>query len=283
MQTMHILYAGAGEIATQCAFLLHDKAQQQWALRRSTPDHHDSPLSCLQADLTMPRTLNRLPESISHVLYTATPSARSPEAYDEVYRLGLNNLLDALDLTTLQRFVFVSSTAVYGHSTELVDENSPTDATRFNAQALLDAEQRVLNALGDKAVILRLSGIYGPTRTALMRRLMKDSVHVAASAGNWANRIHSDDAASACAHLLQLTHPQSIYIGTDDTPLEIATLYESVAALIGAPAPIPDVKAPATGKRLSNQRLKNSGWQPKWPDTLAGYHAIVAAQPRLHA
>ena len=233
-------------------------------------------LQCLQADLTLPRSLARLPKSITHVLYTATPGERSPEAYDAVYNTGLNNLLAALDLETLERFVFVSSTAVYDHSLERLNESSPTFAPNFNGQALLDAENRVQTALGEKAVILRLTGIYGPTRVAFLHRLMKDTVTVAAAPGNWANRIHIDDAVAACAHLLQLANPQPVYIGTDDTPMEIATLYEQIATLIGAPAPITNPDAPASGKHFSNEALKQSGWSLKWPDTLEGYRAIIS-------
>lgn len=277
-KNMHILYAGAGEIATQCAELLRNTATQQYALRRTASTNADSPFHCMQADLIMPRTLARLPASITHVLYTATPSQRSEQAYDEVYNTGLNNLLAALDLNNLKRFVFVSSTAVYGHSLELQDEHSPTLAPQFNGQALLEAEKRVQAALGDKATIIRFTGIYGPTRMALARKLMKSSVSVAATPGNWANRIHADDAASACAHLLRLPNPQSVYIATDDTPIEIATLYDHIAMLIGAPAPTHNKTAPATGKRFSNHALKKTGWTLKWPDTLEGYRAIIAAQ-----
>ncbi|MCQ9617145.1 NAD-dependent epimerase/dehydratase family protein [Paenalcaligenes niemegkensis] len=278
-QTMHILYAGAGDIATRCATLMKGRAARQWALRRSAAESEDTPLQCLQADLTMPRTLERLPKSITHVLYTATPSLRSPEAYAAVYDTGLRNLIAALDLSSLQRFIFVSSTAVYGHCTGLQDESSPTPAPQFNGQALLKAEQFLQSTLGDKAVAIRFSGIYGPERMALIQKLMQDTITVAASPGNWANRIHIDDVTQACAHLLQLSAPEPVYIATDDTPMEIADLYDQLAAHIGAPAPAHNYNAPSSGKRFSNTTLKESGWTLKWPDTLEGYRAIIASRP----
>lgn len=270
-----ILYAGAGDIAKRCYQQLKHLAVPQWALRRN-PNPAETDIPAIQADLTQADSLQQLP-ACSHVLYTATPSERSEAGYAAVYETGLNNLLNALDLAALQRFVFVSSTAVYGASESWIDERSPTDPAQFNGIALVKAEQLLRERLGDKLVVIRFSGIYGPERLQWLQRLRKPGWVVPSSPGNWANRIHIDDVVQACSLLLQHPHPEALYVGTDDTPLEQIDLYTSLAEYLGITPPQRDDQAPAQGKRFSNQRLKQLGWTPKWPDTLAGYQAILSA------
>ena len=70
---------------------------------------------------------------------------------------------------------------------------------------------------------------------------------------------------------------QSVYIGCDDTPLPLHVLYADLACLIGAPAPA-EAPAPANigSKKLSNARLRASGLTLQWPDSRAGYAALLA-------
>lgn len=270
-----ILYAGAGDIAKRCYQHFHTQHIPQWALRRN-PNPEDNSIPAIQADLTQASSLQNLP-TVSHVLYTATPSERSTAGYAAIYETGLNNLLNAVDVEALQRFVFVSSTAVYGASEAWLDENTPTHPAQFNGQALLDAETRLRERLGDKLVVVRFSGIYGPERLHWLQRLRKPGWVVPASTGNWANRIHIDDVVQACCVLLQHPEAHAVYVGTDDTPLEQIELYTQLAEFLGISPPLRDDKAPAQGKRLHNQRLKQLGWTPKWPNTLQGYQAILRA------
>ena len=270
-----ILYAGAGDIAKRCYQQLQTHIIPQWALSRN-PTLAENNIPTIQADLTQASSLCNLP-TVSHVLYTATPSERSAAGYAAIYDVGLNNLLNALNLDALQRFVFVSSTAVYGASEEWLDENSPTHPAQFNGQALLDAETCLRERLGDKLVVIRFSGIYGPERLQWLKRLRKPGWVVPASNGNWANRIHIDDVVQACCVLLQHPAPEAVYVGTDDTPLEQITLYTQLTDFLGIAPPLRDDNALAQGKRLHNQRLKKLGWKPKWPNTLEGYQAILRA------
>ena len=66
----------------------------------------------------------------------------------------------------------------------------------FNGRVLLEAERRLAPLQGGS--VLRLSGIYGPGRDAMLRRARA----AAAPEARWSNRIHVDDAAAALSHLL---------------------------------------------------------------------------------
>ena len=266
-----ILIAGCGDLGERVARLLLAQGDEVYALRRHPPNGDDT-IRWLSADLTCPETLVALPERISRLVFMPAPQTREPENYRAVFLDGLRNVLDALDATSLERVLFVSSSAVYGeHGDEWVDEATPPSPPGFNGQVLWEAEQWLSNRPVE-TVVLRLAGLYGPGRMQLIDRLRAGQVRAPRELRHWANRIHVDDAAAAIVHLLALRDPHMVYVGVDDTPLPLDILYNDLAELIGAP-PVLEGPAPAGigSKRLSNARLKASGFQFRWPDARQGY------------
>src|SRR5690606_19983040 len=234
----------------------------------------------LRADLGDPQALAKAlaGTAITHLLYAPAPDARTPEAYARAYPLGLRALLDALpDPGALRRCVLVDSTAVWGPSTrgDWVTEDTPPAPADFRGAAMLEAEALLPARLPGRGTALRLSGLYGPGRLRLADGLRAGRIAAPDGPGHWANRIHVDDAARACAHLLTLAAPLPRYIGTDDHPLPTADLYDALARMTGGPRPARESRPP-DGKRLSNARLRASGWTPAWPDMLGGYAAALA-------
>lgn len=229
----------------------------------------------LTADLLQPSLLRHLPTDTSHVVYAVAPDAQTASAYEQAYVTGLGNLLDALPETSrLERFVLVGSTAVWGPSDDEITEETPPHPTGFNGEILLQAEALLRQRLPGVSIALRLSGLYGPGRTRLLDHLREGHIQAPAGPGHYANRIHIDDAASACLHLLALDNPAACYIGTDGHPLETAAFYDALADQLGVPHP-KRRNVPPSGKRLSNQRLMDSGWHPAWPDAVQGYRALI--------
>jgi nucleoside-diphosphate-sugar epimerase len=271
-----VLLAGCGDVGRRVAQRLRARGDAVWALRRQPPRGGDGGICWLQADLTRPDSLRDLPAGITQLVYLPTPDRREPPAYRAVFVEGLRNILDALGGASLQRALLVSSSAVYGdHAGDWVDEQTPVAPPGFNGETLLEAEQLLANA-GCTAIVLRLAGLYGPGRTQLFERLRTGKVSAPHSPPHWANRIHVDDAAAAIVHLLRLPDPQPLYLGADDTPLPLHTLYDHLATLIGVPLPA-DGPAPRGigSKRLSNRRLRDSGFTPQWPDARDGYAAQI--------
>lgn len=274
--TGRVLIAGCGDVGLRVAQRLRQRGVAVTGLRRTQHALPEGIDSCA-ADLTDATSLRHLPADVTDVVYLPTPDARTPEAYDAVFCKGLANLLDALDTTRLQRLLFVSSSAVYGdHGGDWVDENTPVDPPGFNGEALVRAEQW-LAAQSLPTVVLRLSGLYGPGRMRLIERLRRGDVNVPREPAFWGNRIHVDDAAAAMVHLLHVAAPAACYLGTDDTPLPLANLYDHLADLLGAARPPAGAPPTAIGnKRLSNARLRATGFVPRWPDCRAGYAALLA-------
>ena len=291
MITNTLLLIG-GDLCVRTARELNASTWRCVGLRRRQMPDTCGPLRWVQGDLTdcssLATALATAPD-ISHILYAPAPEARTREAYAAAYPQGLQTLLAALPAPRhLQRLVLVDSTAMWGSSASWVDERTPPHPEDFRGEFMLKAEATAQAQLPGarfpqaSGVALRLSGLYGPGRLRLVDSLRAGRLSAPGGPDHWANRIHVDDAARACVHLLQLNQPDACYIGTDDTPLETATLYDAFAALVQAPRP--DRRSqPPNGKRLSNQRLRQSGWAPQWPDTIVGYtHCIAESEAAKH-
>lgn len=271
-----VLLAGCGDVGLRVARELVALGHEVFALRRHPPAMDSSGIHWLAGDLAAPAALDGLPAGVTRLVYLPAPDARDRLAYRAVFLDGLRGLLHRLDGGAPARVVFVSSSAVYGASDGgWVDEDTPPDPPGFNGAVLLEAE-RWLAAQPVPSTILRLAGLYGPGRLQLVERLRAGQVIVPRAHPHWANRIHVDDAAAAIVHLLLLPEVLPLYLGADDTPLPLDVLYDHVAALAGAPLP-PDGPPPAGvgSKRLSNARLRSSGFAPRWPDARMGYAALL--------
>jgi len=270
-----VLLAGCGDLGLRVAQRLLARGDEVWALRRQQPMHDGDGIHWLRGDLTLPETLRGWPPDITQLVYLPTPDRRDAAAYRATFVDGLRHLLDALGHDRLQRVLLVSSSAVYGeHGGDWVDEDTPPAPPGFNGEVLLEAE-RWLAAQSPVSIVLRLAGLYGPGRMQWLERLRAGQVVAPRTLPHWANRIHVDDAAAAVVHLLQLDDPLPLYLGVDNTPLPLDVLYDHLAGLIGAP-PADDGPAPVGvgSKRLSNARLRASGFVPQWPDARDGYAAL---------
>ena len=271
-----ILLAGCGDLGLRVAVRLMAAGDEVWALRRRPPPDAPAGLHWLGADLAAPHTLANLPAGITRLVYLPAPDARDKAAYRALFLDGLRHVLEALDRSALRQVLLVSSSAVYGeHDGDWVDEATPPAPLGFNGELLLEAE-RWLAAQSVSSTVLRLAGLYGPGRLQLVERLRAGVARVPREVPHWANRIHVDDAAAAIVHLLRLPSPEPLYLGVDDTPLLLDELYDLLAQLVGAPPPAEGAAPAGVGsKRLSNARLRASGWAPRWPDARDGYAALL--------
>ncbi|MBU6246386.1 MAG: NAD(P)H-binding protein [Xanthomonadaceae bacterium] len=270
-----VLLSGCGDLGQRVAQRLRARGDAVFALRRRPPQGAADGIAWLAGDLSRDDGMPALPSGITQLVHLPTPGARTETAYRAVFVDGLRRVMAALDPSALRRVLFVSSSAVHGdHDGAWVDEDTPADPPGFNGAVLLEAE-RWLAAQPVRSVALRLAGLYGPGRLQLLERLRAGQARVPRGLPHWANRIHVDDAAAAIAHLLAVPDPHPVYLGADDTPLPLDVLYDRLATLVGAPPPA-EGPAPAGigSKRLSNARLRASGWAPRWPDARAGYAAL---------
>ncbi|MDT8449667.1 MAG: SDR family NAD(P)-dependent oxidoreductase [Wenzhouxiangellaceae bacterium] len=226
-------------------------------------------------DLNRPETLARLDRYWDAVIYTATPSGRGVEGYRSAYVDGLARLLDRVETP---RLIAVSSTAVYGQDGgEWVDEDSPTEPSAFNGEILLEYEQLARGAGG---TALRFSGIYGPGRDFLIRKVRAGGVECRREPAVWTNRIHAEDCAAALAHLLALDQLPPVLIGSDQRPAPRWQVLSWLAEQLGADPPVEVADGEAgrkisQGKRVSAARLFATGFALQYPDYRAGYEELL--------
>ena len=269
-----LLIAGCGDLGCRLAAHLDDRQWQVTGLRRrvdALPDH----ILPLAADLTRPETLEAIDPGWDALVYQATPGSRDEAAYHRTYVEGLSNLLNRVHP---RRLIYVSSTAVYGQDDgSWVDESSVTEPKRFNGRIVLEGE-RVAAAAATETIAVRFSGIYGPGREYLINSLRSGKAGCRPEPPQWTNRIHADDCAAVIAHLLELPEPEPVYCASDCRPANRCEVLDWLAHELGLSAPErlgPD-EGGGQGKRVRNNRLRESGFQFEYPDFKVGYGALLS-------
>lgn len=281
---MRVLIAGCGYVGTELGLRLAERGHRVFGLRRD-PSDLPPPIEPVAADLLDHALVDRLPR-VDRVVYAAAAGASTPEAYRRIYVEGVRNLLSALTDPDgasgspdrgPDRFVFVSSTGVYGDCEGApVDETTPTEPESFRGSQVLEGE-RVAKAGPLPATVLRLGGIYGPGRTRLLDRIRDGTAACPPGGPIWSNRIHRDDAAGALVHLLELPTPDAVYLGVDDRPTPICEVYRTLARMLDAPEPVVDESArrSRSNKRCINRRLRTSGFRFRYPSFEEGYRELI--------
>jgi len=265
-----LLIAGCGDLGTRLARRLY--GWRVHGLRRH-PSRLPSDIVPVTGDLARPRTLDAVAGYWDAVVYTATPGEFTARAYRRTYVDGLRALLQRVDSS---RWITVSSTAVYGQDDgEWVDERSPTEPRRFNGEILLQAERLTREAGG---VVVRFSGIYGPGRDALIRKLREGGVGCRREPPVWTNRIHAEDCAAALAHLVGMTAPEAVYVASDRCPAPRWDVLEWLAGRLGVDGPEEIDDQRGQGKRVRAERLFAGGVALQYPDYRAGYSEMLECE-----
>lgn len=256
-----LLIAGAGDTGSRLAITAASRGFDVLSLRRRDVAMGEG-IRAVRADLRSGEGFAAIPKRLDALVFSAAPDERTEAAYRALYRDGLRRLLDRCEVG---RVLFVSSTAVYAEDAGgFIDEDSCADAIAFNGRVLLEAE-RELDAHADAAAF-RASGIYGPGRERMWSRARRD----APGEPRWTNRIHVDDVAGALLHLLEAPLIDRVYCGNDDSPALEHEVIDGLRVRLGLTA-LGAATGPMSGKRVSNARLRASGWQPRYPSWREGY------------
>lgn len=268
--TPDVLLVGCGDLGAAVGLRLADLGHDVLALRRNA-DRVPAPLAGRSVDLgrEAPDLAGVRPRFVV-VALTARP--RTEEAYRATYVDGMVRALDALPVAP-ERAVLVSSTAVHPSRDQpaLEDETANPDPADGPGRMLVAAEEAFHERV-PHGTVLRLSGLYGGSSTRLLDMVREGRVD---DPHRWTNRIHRTDAAAAVVHLLtSADQPERLYLGTDDEPAQLGDVAAFLAARLGAPAPPPPDPSLGHGKRLSNARLRATGWAPTLPSYREGYAGL---------
>jgi nucleoside-diphosphate-sugar epimerase len=277
-----ILIIGCGDLGTVIATRLFDASHAVIGVRQSSQLLPNG-MQTIQADVTQPNSLSKLEKIHPNiVIYCVSAGGSSDAQYQAAYVEGLKNVLATqANNAALQHVFFVSSTRVYGQITndlldEAISESVPAMPADFGGERLLEAEN-VLNSMPCKSTKLRLSGIYGTGRLYLVN-MAKDFAKWPQD-NHYSNRIHRDDAASFIAFLAENVAKNQIiadcYIVTDDLPTpqyEVLTWLAKQQKIDTSHIKVPPAQG---GKRLSNKRLRDTGFALQYPNYQVGYSEIL--------
>ena len=209
-------------------------------------------------------------EDYDVVVHCASSGRGGVTAYEEVFLKGAGMMNR---YQPRARRLFVSSTSVYGQTGgEVVTEESPAEPVTATGKILREAEKIALAA---DAIVVRSAGIYGPGRGVLFEKFRRGEAVIEGDGSRWMNQIHQRDLAAALAHLIETGTPGQIYNASDDAPVTHRDFYAWCGEFLGKPMPPygpvnAERKRGLTNKRVSNARLRGTGWQPIYPSFREG-------------
>ena len=191
----------------------------------------------------------------------------------------------------LRRIVYYSTIGVYGdHGGAWVDETSATLTRTARGLARLEDEARWTAAArkrGAEADILRLAGIYGPGRNALVN-LRRGEARRIVKQGQVFNRAHVHDIAKISGLALMRGLKGQIWNVADDEPAPPQDVIAYAAGLLGLEPPPEEpfegaALSPmarefyADNKRVSIAKAKAElGFKPAYPTYREGLKALAA-------
>jgi nucleoside-diphosphate-sugar epimerase len=263
-----VIIAGCGFLGEAAAALFSAagwNALGLCATQESADRLSHAPFPVQARDISKPQEFASPWHDADALVHCASSGGGGADGYRQVYLEGLLNLLAAIQP---RRTLFVSSTSVYAQvDGSLVTESSPACPDRETGQILREAEGV---ALASGGYVARLSGLYGPGRSVLLRKFLSGEARVEGNGGRWINQIHRDDAAQAIIHLFTRRAEPGIYNVSDDTPATQAEVQRWLADFLKRPLPPqgepdPSRKRGWTSKRVCNAKLRASGWFPTYP------------------
>ena len=184
-------------------------------------------------------------------------SGRTPQ---QVYVEGLRRAVEGLVKSSpdLRTFILISTTGVYGDGEgSEVDESTPCRPTSESGNAYVEAERYLADSpLGDRAIVLRLAGIYGPDRIPLMNEMRRQEP-LAVREDASLNLIHVEDAVATILACEERAPRPSLYCVSDGHPVRRGDWYRAVAAAFGLPEPVFGRPAADGGRRGGDKLVRN--------------------------
>ncbi len=280
---MRVLIVGCGYVGLPLGAEMVRQGHEVFGLRRSAAEELQAAgIKPLLADITQPESLTKLPRNFDWVVNCVASGGGSADDYRKIYLEGNRNLISWLAISPPQKFIYTSSTSVYGQNDgSVVTEKSPAEAEADTAKILVEAEILLLTAAHKKfpAIILRVAGIYGPGRGHWFRQFLHSEARIEGNGSRFLNMIHRDDVVGCIIAALERGVPGEIYNAADDEPVSQIDFFRWLAATLGKPLPqsVPEDgeitrKRGATNKRVSNRKLKMElDYQFQHPDFRSGY------------
>ena len=292
---MRVLIVGCGYVGVPLGAELIRLGHEVFGLRRSADGNAEllaAGIQPLVGDITRPEDLARLPGPFDWVINVVSSNKGGVDEYREIYLNGTRHLIDWLAGSPVKKYVYTSSTSVYGQTNgALVKEDAPTAPPSPTSQLLVETEQLLMEAARSRnfpAVILRVAGIYGPERGHLFLQYLRNEARIAGKGERIINMIHRDDLVNVILAALKNGRPGEIYNAVDDEPVAQIHFFRWLSETLGKWMPPfmteeenANRKRGLTNKKVSNRRMKMELGVPlKYPNFRQGYTAEITRLDR---
>ncbi|ARS91813.1 SDR family oxidoreductase [Natrarchaeobaculum aegyptiacum] len=292
---MHVAILGCGYVGLELGRQLVDAGHDAVGVRRSATGRdriEEAGFEAVQANVTDRESLAAVPD-VDAIVFAASSGGRGAAAARDVYVEGLQTAIDAFGQrdSPPERLIYTSSTGVHGdHGGDWVDEETPLEPTTDKTEVLAEAERVALERPaehGYDGTVARYAGLYGPDRYRLERYLEGPVTE------GYLNMVHRNDAAGAVRFLLENDVARGeVVLVVDDEPADRWDFADWLAEQCGLEAPPKrttedrlaedDLSEAArrrvlTSKRCSNAKLRELGYEFRYPTYREGYRDALEA------
>ncbi|HRJ45763.1 MAG TPA: NAD-dependent epimerase/dehydratase family protein [Opitutaceae bacterium] len=243
-------------------------------------------IEVVEGDLAETEWHAKMPGKVDLVLNSVSSGGGGIEGYRRSYVAGMKSVMIWVRQSQPGTLVYTGSTSVYPQDGGIrVDETAATAPLDERPALLREAEEIALaGAPSVRIFVLRLAGIYGPSRHHLLDQI-RTGGPLAGAGERRLNLIHRDD---ICAAIwCSLTAPPAVAGGifnvVDDAPARRKDIAAWLARRLGRPEPVFDVNLPGRRRAempdriIENRKLRETlGWRPQYPSYREGYETLLS-------
>ncbi|MGC8743960.1 MAG: SDR family oxidoreductase [Verrucomicrobiia bacterium] len=291
---MRVLVIGCGYVGLRLANELkrrgHEVIGTSKSLEKLVVLESDN-IPAVQLDISDSNQFGALNDyTFDWVVNCAAPGHTSVQNYVAVYYQGNANILNWLKCKEIKKYVYTSSTGVYGQNDgSIVTEESPTFSNSETGRILIMTEELILKmfrAYQVPVVILRLAGLYGNERGYYFKQFISGNATLRGDGNHYLNMVHVDDAVGAIIAALERGAPGEIYNVVDNEPVREIDFYKWLSDKLNKPMP-PAVspnnqsinisgRTVSSNKQVSNLKIREKlGYEFKYPTFREGYESKI--------
>lgn len=202
-------------------------------------------ITFVKGELLDSRALKKVLKDIDVVYHLAakvtTPFANADaHVYEQVNHWGTAELIYAIEESNVKRFIYASSTGVYGSSNIPAHEDKPPDPKTFYAVSKLRGEEHVRRLIGKiDTYIMRCGNVYGYSKSmrfdAVINKFIFEAnvnklITIQGDGKQSRTFIHIDMVAKALSNLLTADLPSDVYniVDKNVTVLEILDILKEL-------------------------------------------------------
>lgn len=255
-----LVTGGAGYIGTELVSLLiahpavekvviyDNLSRPNYNLFLGLRHQHHSKITFVKGELLDSRALKKVLKGVDVVYHLAakvtTPFANADShAYEQVNHWGTAELVYAVEDSDVKRFIYTSSTGVYGSSKIPAHEDTPPDPQTFYAASKLRGEEHVRRLIKSGKIqtfLMRLGNVYGYSKSmrfdAVINKFVFEAnfnklVTIQGDGKQSRTFIHIETLARALNNLLMADLPSDVY-NIVDRNLKVIDILDVLKELI---------------------------------------------------